>query len=157
LSYQQDFTFLPDPFDGLGLVINASFMDSEVTLFDRPDVKTPFFRQPDAVANVQVYYQRRGFEARLAWHYQDDSLGSVGADPLLDQYIRSREQIDAKISYQINRTWGIFVEGRNLNDAPYRTYMGYSRDSLAGSGNEFPGYESTGATYNFGVNYFFGN
>jgi TonB-dependent receptor len=157
VTYQQDFAFLPAPFDGFGAIINVTWIDSEVTLFDRPGVNTPFFRQPDMIANAQLYYQHRGFEARLAWHFQDDSLGLVGSDPLLDQYTRSREQFDAKISYRVNENWGIFLEGKNLNNAPYRTYMGYSRDSLGGSGNAFPGYEESGITYYMGLNYSFGN
>ncbi|MGH8017862.1 MAG: TonB-dependent receptor [Opitutaceae bacterium] len=157
--YQQDFTFLPAPFDGFGIAANFALMDSEATLLTtRPtgDNDVPFFLQPDAVGNVQLYFQRRGFEARVAWHYQDDALAAVGSDPLIDKFWRARDQFDAKVSYKINSTWGIFIEGRNLTDEPNRTYFAFDRGSLGGQDSQ-PGYDINGRTIYFGLNYYFGN
>lgn len=41
-TYQQEFDFLPAPFDGLGIVANFTWIDSEVGVFQRTD-DIPFF------------------------------------------------------------------------------------------------------------------
>ncbi|MBL9213904.1 MAG: TonB-dependent receptor [Opitutaceae bacterium] len=158
ITYQQDLTFLPAPFDGLGLATNVALMESKAKLLaNRPTGanEVPFFLQPDLVANAQLYYQYRGFEARVAWHYQDDALAFVGADPLIDKFWRARHQFDAKVSCKINANWGVFAEGRNLTDEPNRTFFAYNRNALGGQDSQ-PGYDVTGMTVYFGVSYHFG-
>jgi TonB-dependent receptor len=157
-TWQQDFTFLPAPFDGIGVAANAALMDSKATLpTNRPTGanSVPFFLQPDLVANVQLYYQRQGFEIRGAWHFQDDALAFVGTDPLIDKYWRARHQYDAKISYRFSSNWTIFAEGRNLTNSPNRTFFAFDRNSLGGQNGQ-PGYDLNGRSLYFGINYRFG-
>jgi len=122
-TYQQDFTFLPSPFDGLGVSLNYTKIDSEVTIFNRPDQNTRFFLQPDEIENFEVYYEKNGFQARLAWHHQGDALIFLGSEPRLDEWLRARGQLDARVSYRINRLWEVYFDARNLRDDPYRTYF----------------------------------
>lgn len=155
ITYQQDFTFLPSPFDGLGVSLNYTRINSEVTIFGRSQ-DTRFFLQPDLVENYEVYYEKRGFQARLGWHYQGDALAFIGSDPRLDEWLRARGQLDARMSFRVNQSWEVFLEGRNLSNRPYRTFWGFSRDSLSGQRNDYPGYELVGRSYYVGVNYSFG-
>ena len=57
LNYQNFFSFLPSPFDGLGVNLNYTFADSSVTVFGRSDTP-PFFRQSDRVGNAALIYEK---------------------------------------------------------------------------------------------------
>ncbi len=123
LNYQQFFRFLPAPFDGLGVNLSYTLVDSEVRLFTRAD-KLPFFKQSDRVANVALFYEKHGFEARLALAYSDDFLNAVGANPATDIYVRGRQPLDAKVSYRVNRRFRVFGEFLNLTEEPLREFTG---------------------------------
>lgn len=123
LAYQQPFTFLPAPFDGFGISANMTFVDSSVRLFTRND-KLPFVAQADTLANVALYYEKHGWEVRIAYSHTDDYLDGVGADPERDIYIRGREVIDAKISYRISPRFRVFAEFLNLDSEPLREFTG---------------------------------
>ncbi|MGH8167419.1 MAG: TonB-dependent receptor domain-containing protein, partial [Woeseiaceae bacterium] len=66
LNYQQHFLGLPAPLNGFGVALNYTFTDSEATVFGRDD-KVPFFLQSDHIGNAALFYERSGFEARLAY------------------------------------------------------------------------------------------
>ncbi len=64
LNWQQFFSGLPAPFDGLGVNVNYTITDSSAEIFGRA-ADVPFFKQADAVGNFALIYERGGFEARL--------------------------------------------------------------------------------------------
>jgi TonB-dependent receptor len=123
LNYSQPFTFLPAPFDGFGASINFTFVDSSATLFTRSE-ELPFFGQADTLANVALYYEKHGWEARIAYSRTDDYLLGVGKDTDTDLYLRQRDVIDAKLSYRINEHYRVFLELLNLDSEPLREFTG---------------------------------
>lgn len=148
LEYRHNFSFLPEPFDGLGLLLNASFMESEVTIFQRPDEVLPFFRQPDEVYNAQLYWEKNGWEARLAYSFLGSSLIGIERSRFQDIYVDERELLDAQLSYQINSNWRVVFQIDNLTDEPEQTYV-YQPQFRA----ENPGNEIYGTTYRLGANW----
>ncbi len=126
LNYQQFFKFLPAPFDGFGFNANYTFTDSSVSLFTRAD-KLPFFKQSDRVANFALFYEKAGFEARVALSYSGDYLDAVGANTNTDIYVRGRGPVDVKLSYRLNRQLKFFGEFLNLSEEPLREYTGVRR------------------------------
>jgi TonB-dependent receptor len=126
LSYQQNFTFLPAPFDGFGVVFNYAWIDSSVSTFDRADEVT-FFRQPKYVGNAQLYYQNKRFEARLAYHWQGANLEGVGDTPKQDSYGDKRGTLDFKGSVRLDDHWSVYAEARNLTNDGDRNYLGDPR------------------------------
>jgi TonB-dependent receptor len=122
-NYQQFFKFLPSPFDGFGVNLNYTVIDSEATLFTRQD-KLPFFKQSDSVANFALFYEKYGWEVRVAVSFSDDFLNDVGSNTATDIYVRGRSPIDAKVSYRINRHFKVFGEFLNLSEEPLREYTG---------------------------------
>lgn len=126
LNYQQFFRFLPAPFDGFGVNVSYTLVDSEVRLFTRSD-RLPFFKQSDRVANLALFYEKHGFEARVALAYSDDFLNAVGTNPATDLYVRGRRPLDAKVSYRVNRHLRLFGEFLNLTEEPLREYTGERR------------------------------
>ncbi len=127
LNYQQQFVALPAPFDGLGIALNYTYTDGEATLFDR-DGKVPFFLQPEHTGNAALFYEKRGFEARVAWTYRSEYLDEVSADgPEQDVYIDGRSQLDLKLSYAFSPKWRVYAEFLNLTDEPLRYLNGNAR------------------------------
>ena len=130
LNYQQQFVNLPSPFNGFGIALNYTYADSEATVFDRAE-KVPFFLQSEHIGNAAVYYERSGFEARIAYTYYSSYLDSLGDDITQDLYLDDRGQLDLKASYGIGDNLNVFAEVRNLTDEPLRFFSGRNSGRLA--------------------------
>ena len=126
LNLQQQLTTLPAPFDGLGAAFNYTWTDSEATVFGRTK-KVPFFLQPDHVVNLALFYEKFGFEARVAYAYRSDYLDEIAGDAEQDIYVDSRSQLDLKLAYAVTKQWRVFAEFRNLTDEPWRYLNGNKR------------------------------
>lgn len=123
LTYQQQFDFLPGLWRGLGLAANATFLDSEVTVFDRDD-ELPFFNQPDRIFNAQLFYELGRVQARLAYQYTDERLLEIGSgNAVEDFYQDERETLSAKLTLQILDNAFLFVEGKNLTEESVRRFQ----------------------------------
>ena len=79
LTYQNYFTRLPAPFDGLGVNLNYTVTDSSVRIFGRDD-QLPFFKQSNHIGNVAVLYEKFGVATQVSLSFNSPSLGSVGAN-----------------------------------------------------------------------------
>lgn len=146
LNYQQFFTFLPSPFDGLGVNLNYTFVDSSAALLlQARDV--PFFKQSDKIGNIALVYEKYGWEARVALAINGPYLTEVGANSDTDIYNDDRKVIDAKISYRINSHFTVFSEFLNLNEEPLKEFTGIASRN---TGNEIYYWKAR-----FGVNFTF--
>jgi len=123
LNYQQAFSMLPAPFDGLGISLGYTYSDSEATVFDR-ESDVPFFLQSEHVANLALFYERGGLGLRLGYSYKSEYLDSLGDSPETDLYVDEHGQLDFKASYDIGEMFTVFLQGQNLNDEPLRFYSG---------------------------------
>jgi TonB-dependent receptor len=141
LNYQQTYTALPSPFDGIGANFNYTWTDSAVTVFERSD-ELPFFKQSEQVGNAAVLYTKYGIEAQLSMSFESPMLRAVGLAADSDNYGDWYNRADLKVSFPLVRfVRGVF-EARNLNDAVRRRYAGisdrrvheeiYGRDIFAG-------------------------
>src|SRR5690606_7864818 len=74
LGYQQQLRMLPAPFDGLGVLANATFLDAEATYPTRPDEKLPFIGQSDFTGNVGLTFEKHSWFIRLALNMRSDRL-----------------------------------------------------------------------------------
>jgi TonB-dependent receptor len=126
LNFQQQFSMLPSPFDGLGIQVGYTYTDSEAEVFDREE-KVPFFLQSDHVGNVALYYEKRGFEMRLGYTYRSEYLDSVGDEPFQDLYVDEHGQLDFKTSYEFGDHFTAFLQVQNITDEPLRYFSGDKR------------------------------
>ena len=126
LNWEQQFVNLPEPWNGLGAAVNLTFVDSEVTVFGRESDNLTFFRQPDSIANLALYYSIGRFEARLAASYRDAYLQGIGGDKTEDVYFGEHTQLDLKLSFDATDSLSIFGEVQNINDETRREYQGTS-------------------------------
>ncbi|MCB1122327.1 MAG: TonB-dependent receptor, partial [Verrucomicrobiae bacterium] len=142
-------TFAQDTFlDGFGLDLNATFISSDVTIFDRESDDLPFFRQPDRIYNVAFYYQKYGLSARIAYNYQDESLRELSGNADEDQWDDTRDYTDIQALYKINDDYTIYVNWQNIFDAEkIRTY-GRSTNRLR-RGEFYGSYVRVGLRFNW--------
>lgn len=130
LNYQQQFVGLPDPWNGFGVALNYTYTDSEADVFDR-DEPVPFFLQSDHIGNAALFFERSGFEARLAYTYYSTYLDALGDDAAQDLYFDKRGQLDFKTSYQVTDHVDVFFEALNITDEPLRFFSGKNSGRLA--------------------------
>ncbi len=146
LNLQQALTFLPSPFDGLGVSANATFLDTKFTFLTSVGPRvTGLFLQPDTVWNASVYYQKGKFEGRVSYNYIGGFLETINDTiPNADQYWKSRGTLDANISYRVTPNLTLYAEGQNLTDQGRRELVGPDQAFLQESAEY-------GRTFWFGV------
>ncbi|MFD2160870.1 TonB-dependent receptor [Paradesertivirga mongoliensis] len=150
VSYDQPLTFLPGVFNGLGIGANFALIESKVNLsnFNRTD-DIPMFRQANNVYNAALYYQKKGYELRLATSHRSKYLTSV-ANPAdyeeelksgisvseFDRYEAPRTTYDLSGSYSFKKHYRITAQVRNLTNEAEQAYQGrasrYDRHDLTG-------------------------
>ena len=123
VNFVTRFTFLPSPLDGLGASVNATYVDSSVTVPGRETEDIPFFRQSDWLGSGALFYEKGPFEARIAVSYRDDYISSIGSSTASDIYNKSRFVLDARASYRILKGIEIFASASNLTDETLTLYQ----------------------------------
>ncbi len=137
LAYQQQFSFLPGMWSGLGISTNYTYADSE-----QPD-GNPLLDISNHTFNGQIYWENAGFQIRLAYNWRDKYLDTqdekrvrpVGAlatgiynrtnpdeayfDPTLgNNYRDARGQFDFSASYDVNDNITLVANAVNLTGEP---------------------------------------
>ena len=145
LAYQQQLSFLPSPFDGLGVYANFTLVDSEVVLTEpgRVGEKVPLFNQSKQLGNLALTYQKYGFFLRVSHNWRGDFLQALGNAAGLDQFARGFESYDLLASYKLSARWTLKLEATNLTAAPEQQYVGTSQRNIY--------YGDTGRSYALGV------
>ena len=127
---QYQFTFLPGPLAGFGVSANYTIVGGHGTGLPGRAGEFPLFFQSNNIGSVQLTYEKYGISARVAYSYRSKYLDAIGGSAAFDQYTDSNGQIDARIGYDINSHITVYAEGVNLNDAPWRRFMGVSSQLL---------------------------
>lgn len=124
VNAQVPFTFLPQPFDGLGVNLNYTRTGGGATGAPGRTDKVPNFLQSRTVASAQVYYEKGRVGLRAAFSYRSRYLDTVGASPALDQYTENHGQLDVRGQFALAPQATVFLEGSNLTDASWRRFIG---------------------------------
>lgn len=109
LFYQQAFTFLPSPFDGLGTLLNYTFIDNGDPTQLTAASKHNF--------NASAYYEKGPAGLRLSYSWRSSFLSDVAVAPLMNQRVRAFGTLDASLSFKIGDNASIVLEAVNLTDA----------------------------------------
>jgi TonB-dependent receptor len=125
IGVQSFLTFLPAPFDGLGLQANYTRVDSKAP---GPVAGTTFPIQylSKNSYNLVGYYEKNGWRARLAYSHRDDWLDTLrgpgsGSLPI---FAGPFGIVDASIGYKFNDHYDFSIDIQNLNQAEDFYYMG---------------------------------
>jgi len=116
---------LPSPFDGLGIQANYTYIDSDSGV---KDVLTGEELAMEGVSensyNLVLMYEKYDFSGRIAYNYRDEfvtALDDVNAGSSISS--DDRGQLDASISYDINKEMSITISGVNLTDEHTSEYI----------------------------------
>jgi len=112
---------LSEDLDGFLFSANLTLTDSESTLPDGRVV--PFLKQADTVGNIALGYDKGPWDLRLSANYRGDNLDSL-EDEDLDRITDDRLLIEATARYKFNDNIQVYIEGKNLTDAPEYYYFG---------------------------------
>lgn len=133
LSAQSPFTFLPNPLDGFGGILNYTFADSEAQFQDKTDVRS--FTLPGLSRhsyNAILYYQTKRLDARLAYnwrsHYLQEPFASGGNPLYNDDY----GQLDFSVTYNVNENLAVHLKGINLTQDVKKLYTAGRTDLPSG-------------------------
>lgn len=130
LNVQSQLSFLPGALDGFGVGVNLALIDSSIKGVPGRLENLPLVQQSKTVGTAQLFYEKHGLTARVAYSYRSKFLYTLGADANSDVYWDKHGQVDARIAYAFGdkaRSATVFLEGSNLNDEPWRTFVGQPR------------------------------
>lgn len=135
--------------EGFGIEANATFIESEVTVFERESDDLPFFRQPDEIYNFALYFEKYRISTRLAWNRQTASLRNLGGNRTTDHWDNEREFVDFQASYKLTENFTIYANWQNIfQERADRSYE--SPDSGRVRRSEFYGsYVNAGVRFRF--------
>ncbi|WP_206483439.1 TonB-dependent receptor [Thalassotalea sp. G2M2-11] len=154
IAYQQSFSdILPAPFDGLGIQLNYTVVDSgydqvneDHDEFDFRERDLPFRGMSKHSYNAVVYYEKDKIQARLAYNWRDKYLTNEEAWGGV-RWQADYGQLDFSASYDINEQFNVNVSATNLTDERGYAYI---------ENEEQLNYlYRAGRLINFGVNYRF--
>jgi TonB-dependent receptor len=121
-------TWLPDPFDGLGVAANYTHVISNASA-NAGDVSTQGkFAVPGIgdSANASIYYEKGPFQVRVAYNWRDAYLETISGDESQPTTVKAYGQLDMSASYKLMENVAVFVEGTNLTREKifkYQVYM----------------------------------
>jgi iron complex outermembrane recepter protein len=127
VGYKQRFDFLPGFWSGFGLDTNYTYSPSDAGYKDVEGRTVPFQDNSVHQANVVLWYQYEGLQARLAYNFrskraytQNDIWGLTTG---MTVYQKAAEYIDASVSYDITPNVTAYVQGSNLGAAGEHYYF----------------------------------
>jgi len=135
LGARQRFQFLPAPFDGIGVSGNITrehtLVHLNVTGFDS---SSPIENAPDWLANVEVFYEKRGLSVGLLYNYSGSYLAAydqLGQGKNWDDlWVRPVRRLDMHAGYAFENGVKVDLSVANLlRSYSYWSHIG--KDSLA--------------------------
>lgn len=151
IAYTQTFDFLPDLWKGLGVNLNFSYTESEITVPSKVPGEVglpgPLEGLSPRVYSATVFYDYdEKFNARISARYREAYLSrqiAIGSDQ--SAYFNEETIFSAQMSYNFTENLQGVVSMDNLTDEPNVSYFGDS--TRTGTIQYF------GRTLYFGVNY----
>ncbi|WP_428409650.1 TonB-dependent receptor [Hyphococcus sp.] len=131
-QYQQVLSFLPAPWNGLGVGANVTWLDTDfvVPLSDGTTRSTTLLQQPDLTYNFTLFYQTEYFEVRGSYNFTGEFLDLLNANnPDQAEYWDERGQLDLQARVNLNDNFSIVAEAVNVTDE--------GRTELTGPGAQF--------------------
>ena len=170
LATSVDFGMFWRPLDGFGAQLSWSRAQSNVAgpaiadTSGSPDWKRPLEGLSGRVWSAVVFYEKNGFEARLAQRYRSDFMASVRGVWITNSMSAIQEEriTDAQIAYNFEsgsmKGLSLLLQVNNVGDTPYRTETNNDGWSATHSGQYQmvpEAYQTYGREYLAGCNYKF--
>ncbi|MDC7676139.1 TonB-dependent receptor [Asticcacaulis machinosus] len=147
------FDELPEPWNGLGIEANYTYIDSESPsalardIYGNPMTGIPVVGLSEHNYNVQLMYEKKNLSLRAAWSWRSEYLQSTNAngtnpdydyytpqttgnstlrriDTALPTYADAYGQLDLGANYKVNDNVRIWLQANNVTNEVTRTLMG---------------------------------
>ena len=136
MEYQQSLSFLPKPFDGLGVFANYTRTYTKMDIPDPPQLLLPgtpynFGWIPGVaphVINAGVNYKYRRLSMSLNAHWTAD----MPTTSTYNTWMQQNTKYDLNVSYELTNHFSIYFYSRNITNEPDHTYIGRNRDLIGG-------------------------
>lgn len=106
VGVQQFFDFLPSPLDGLGVIANYTYADSE------DSAGFPLVATSKHSYNLVALYEKGPFSARIAYNWRDDAIFEFTQGR--PEVIAARSQLDAQLGIDITKQFALSFQAQNL-------------------------------------------
>ena len=114
---QYAFTELPSPFDGLGVIFNHTWVDTDAEFinpnsgvaFDVPGLSRN-------TTNAVIFYEKYKVSARVAWNKRESFLTTISSLRGNPQFTSDYWQLDAGFGYQVTEKISVVFEAINITD-----------------------------------------
>jgi len=158
LAIQAPFTFLPGFWSNFGGIVNATFVDSNVTYrvsgpaitpggaLPGLDVDSTLYGLAKRAYNATLYYEEGKFSARASIAYRSGFIDNASGTGNVFEGYNSSVNVDASVKYRVTEQLELSLEGINLTD-DYRDRYVDKATNRAYENNHF------GRTIIFGVRY----
>lgn len=119
IGYRQSFdSWLPAPFDGLGVQTSFNYTDSDAEYTNQvANVNFGLEGLSKYSYSLIGYYEKYGIQARVAYTYRDNFLQVASGRNGEPEYFDAYGQLDASLSYDISDNFTVYADVINLNDA----------------------------------------
>lgn len=133
IGFQHSFTWLPAPFDGLGVTLNATFVDSNAGVDGSAGTGTSFALEGLGNSqNAVLFYEKGPVSARVAYNRRNKFLQTLangtGGDPI---FVQPNQQVDVQANYALTQNITLFFEGVNVLSEKTESRGRYSNQLLS--------------------------
>ncbi|GAA4217352.1 TonB-dependent receptor [Sphingomonas endophytica] len=154
-AYQQNFTFLPKPFDGLGLTSSFTLIDQQQKGIDYNFVLTngsvvALQSVPKYTYSITGFYEKGPFSLRGSYNYRSKT-GGPQRNTLNDEisYFAAQGYLDATVAFKINDYIELRVDALNITNE--NTYTFYQNPSKSVGETHRDNSYFNGRTFSFGI------
>jgi TonB-dependent receptor len=146
LSWQQQFSFLPGFLNGFGIFTNYTFTNSSNIDIGSDTQRDDLNVLPQQVAhsgNAALFYEKYGFNVRLAANFTGKFIDEVGQSVDRDEWRDSYTQWDFSFSKRFAKNYDLYFEWINIFNEGVYDYFGVPTRSL--------NYQINGSVINLGI------
>lgn len=132
-AFQRQLDFISPSLKGLGLYLNYTFTQSDVTDFNfegREDDEITLPGSPEHTLNFSLSYDAKTFTARASLNYASNFIDEVGGESFSDRYYDQATYIDFNVNYSVAPNWVVFANVNNILNQPLRYFQGVSSRTM---------------------------
>lgn len=129
VAVQHMFTDLPEPFDGLGVMANMTFVDSSSSTDPTSGEKLPLIGLSDS-QNFILFYEKGPLQFRAAYNKRNRFMRNKPRSNTDGFYVDDYYQLDVSASYDIDDNFTVFLEGINITNQLYIENAEFANQTL---------------------------